>query len=117
MLLEAILAQKDGPIDATGKKYGLDAFAPLLQNLLGALAVLCGFTHEEGRSQIELFRLDEDETESIMTVTGVCIQFLTNCHVMEERQVALIYISIIWQYLLPILPIKHDLFTVRTSTI
>lgn len=113
MLLEAILAQKEGPIDASGVRHGLAAFSPLLQYLLGALSVLCGFTHPEGHTHFELLRLDVEEAESILTVTGVCIQFLTNCQVLEQRQVAMIYISIIWQYLLPVLPSTLPLFSVR----
>lgn len=112
MLLEAIVAQKEGPVDATGTRHSMAAFAPLMQSLLGALAVLCGFTHEEGYSNFELFHLDVDEAASILTVTGVCIEFLTNCHVLAERQVAMIYISIIWQHLLPVLPTTLPLFKV-----
>ena len=112
MLLEAVLAQNDGPVDSAGKKHGMEAFAGLLQNLLGALSVLCGFTHEEGTSNFDFFKIDMDETVSIMSVTGVCIQFLSNCGILYRRQVAMIYISIIWQYLLPTLPVDQPLFAV-----
>lgn len=112
MLLEAVVAQKEGPLDATGTRHGLSAFAPLMQNLLGALSVLCGFTHEEGHTKFELFHVDVEEAESILAVTGVCIQFLTNCHVLPQHQVAMIYISIIWQYVLPGLPTSLPLFSV-----
>lgn len=113
MLLEALVAQKQGPVDAAGTRHGLGAFAPLLQSLLGALAVLCGFTHgEEVHNNAELLKLDEGEVASILAVTGVCVVFLTNCGAMQERQVAMIYIAITWQYVLTLLPPCHPLLSV-----
>mmetsp|Transcript_20170 Transcript_20170/g.34002 ORF Transcript_20170/g.34002 Transcript_20170/m.34002 type:complete len:1156 (-) Transcript_20170:131-3598(-) len=110
-LTEAVVAQKQGPRDVAGVQYGLDSFAPLLQNLLGALSVMCGYTHDEGRSSFELFKLDADEAASIVSVTGLCIEFLTNCQALHIHQIAMIHVSIIWQYLLPVLQSNNALFT------
>jgi hypothetical protein len=112
MLLEAIVVQKEGPCDVFGNRHSISAFAPLLQNLLGALSVLCGFTHDEAHSNFDIFKIDEAEATSIMRMSLVCIEFLTNCQVLRERQVAVIHISIIWQHLLIVLPTTNPLFAV-----